>query len=640
MAALGFGQDLDSLVNVFENAHRSGRLDAAMPIFYLLKDDGTISKNTEEWSDVDHVPVQVYNAVSLYYYNEGDYDKSLEYAEKGLPLIPEDSIAERHSFLSIISVLSVYFEDYERAIEAAEQRLTITDDDVTRASICNTLSAAYGSFAISTSDVSDNANRSLYLTKALEFSQEAVTLRRQYGNDEKGLLAAFLGKQSEILSNMDRPEEALAVIEEAIALDLEAGRMNRYYSRLVQKGHVLLQQDRYEEAREAYLESIEHIDPQYSPVTYNTLLYQLGMVELGLGNKRAAISYFEECQKKGQEMGSDKGLKVYQELAKCYSTLDPRKAYDLQVQYSIAYDSLMNEKLLTQLNDFQVRYETAEKERQLVEQQAVIEHRGMLIRMWAIIALVMIVGLIAIAWLAARYRKQGKELERLNQTRSRLFSIITHDLKTPVVAQNQVLHAINKNLDAMPAEELKEQCELLCDTSDALKDQLLNLVQWARTETGKVTIEPVNFCIADEVQTCLRQLKVSIAEKHIVVEQNVPEDLVVNSDRNVVAVVLGNLVSNAIKFSQVGGTIAINLVEDGNRYWLSVKDSGVGISPAKLQQLFQFTVRSSAGTSGEMGTGLGLYVSKLMLDKVGSEIKVESVEGQGSTFRFTVNKNK
>ena len=117
-----------------------------------------------------------------------------------------------------------------------------------------------------------------------------------------------------------------------------------------------------------------------------------------------------------------------------------------------------------------------------------------------------------------------------------------------------------------------------------------------------------------------------------------PADLVVHADRNVVGVVLRNLVSNAVKFSYEGGRVTIATADEGTRCRLAVTDHGVGISPAKMQQLFNVTVRSAKGTAGEMGTGLGLYVSKLMMDKAGSDMKVESTEGQGSTFSFSLEK--
>ena len=642
MAMSGFAQNIDSLFNVYENAPRRDKLATARPLVSALLEDGTLKEqDTINWeSDLDYFAAKLYNAMSFYCYNHGDYIKTMYYAEQSLPLVPADSTEMLDSFYSIISVIAFYQGDNEKALKACEHRLAIlADDDVEgRASVCNTMAAIYSEIADLTPRWEDMEVESNFMEQALHFSEEAVRLRRELGNDEKGLLAAFLGKQSEILSYLNRAEEALAVVEEAAALDLEAGRMGRYYLRLGQKGHALFNLERYEEAREAYLECMEHTDKETHLASYRSIISQLGCIEEMLGNMPEAIAYFEEVIRLNEGASLFNNIDIYKQLSVCYKDIDPKKAYDYVVKQFNVSDSLRNSEVKTLMADLQVKYETAEKEREIAEQQSEIKRRGLLMRVWIIIAVVLIIGLVVIAWFAGRYRRRGRELQRLNETRSRLFSIITHDLKTPVVAQNQVLHAINKSLDVLPHDELKEQCQLLTDTSDALKEQLLNLVQWARTETGKMNIEPVNFCLADEVAACLRQLKGSLDAKHINMEVQVPDDLIVHADRNVVAVVLRNLVSNAVKFSYEGGTVAIDISDDGSHCWLSVTDHGVGISPSKLEQIFHFTVRSSAGTAGESGTGLGLYVSKLMMDKAGCDMKVESTEGQGSTFSFSVPK--
>lgn len=642
MAISGFAQNIDSLFNVFENAPRRDKLATARPLVSALLEDGTLKEqDTINWeSDLDYFAAKLYCAMSFYCYNHGDYIKTMYYAEQGLPLVPADSTEKLNSFYSIISVIAFYQGDNEKALKACEHRLAIlADDDVEdRASVCNTIASIYKELARDGGIKKLNDIEKNYYEQALRFSEEAVALRREMGNDGKGLLAAFLGKQSEILSTMGRPNEAIAVIDEAIALDLEAGRMERYYQRLAQKGHVFLMQDRFQEAREAYRESLQHTDKERHLVTYRTLLNQLGYIETELQNYDAAIAYFEEYLGMEQKSGMADLSAVYRNLTQCYRKSNPAKALEYSEKFIKLNDSVRNAELMTQLTDFQVKYETAEKERQIAEQQGEIERRGLMIRMWAIIAILMVVGIAVIAYFAIRNRRQSKELQRLNETRSRLFSIITHDLKTPVAAQNQMLKTMCKNYDALPPELIKEQCFMLSESSDTLNDQLLNLVQWARTETGKMSIEPAYFRFADEVSDSLRQLNDIIAAKHINIDNQVPDDLIVHADRNVVGVVLRNLVSNAVKFSYEGGSVIISTHDEGTRCWLSVKDNGMGISPAKMQQIFQFTVRSSKGTAGEMGTGLGLYVSKLMMDKAGCDMKVESTEGQGSIFSFSVPK--
>ena len=108
---------------------------------------------------------------------------------------------------------------------------------------------------------------------------------------------------------------------------------------------------------------------------------------------------------------------------------------------------------------------------------------------------------------------------------------------------------------------------------------------------------------------------------------------------NVVSLVLQNLLGNAVKFSYPNGEIVINAVHKGERIWLSVADNGMGISEKKLEKIFNFMTSSAQGTSGETGTGIGLFVSKQFVDKIGGKITIESAKDKGTTVSFSI-KNK
>lgn len=101
---------------------------------------------------------------------------------------------------------------------------------------------------------------------------------------------------------------------------------------------------------------------------------------------------------------------------------------------------------------------------------------------------------------------------------------------------------------------------------------------------------------------------------------------------------LQNLLSNAVKFSYPGGQIRVKAEEKGGRIWLVIEDDGMGIAEKKLEKIFQFMTSSAQGTGGETGTGIGLFVSKELVDKMGGEIFIKSVKGEGTTVSFSVNK--
>ena len=127
--------------------------------------------------------------------------------------------------------------------------------------------------------------------------------------------------------------------------------------------------------------------------------------------------------------------------------------------------------------------------------------------------------------------------------------------------------------------------------------------------------------------------------KGVRIVDEVEPSLTVNDDENAVSLVLQNLLSNAVKFSYPGGEIRVKAEEKGGRVWLAVEDDGMGIAEKKLEKIFQFMTSSAQGTGGETGTGIGLFVSKQLVDKMGGEISIESVKGEGTVVRFSINKS-
>ena len=129
--------------------------------------------------------------------------------------------------------------------------------------------------------------------------------------------------------------------------------------------------------------------------------------------------------------------------------------------------------------------------------------------------------------------------------------------------------------------------------------------------------------------------------KGLKVNNEVPNDLMAHDDINVVRMVLQNLLGNAVKFSYPNGEISIKAETQGDRIWVTIADNGMGIGEKKLDKIFNYMSTSSQGINGETGTGIGLFVSKQFIDKIGGEMSIESTKGVGTTVRFSIHsKNK
>jgi signal transduction histidine kinase len=197
------------------------------------------------------------------------------------------------------------------------------------------------------------------------------------------------------------------------------------------------------------------------------------------------------------------------------------------------------------------------------------------------------------------------------------------------------------HIDSISKEEIKI---LSFDIDKSLKNLLTlleNLLEWSRSQTGSIDFTPEEFDLALVVKENEELLKIQAQRKQItLVNENISR-LPVKVHRNSINTVVRNLLSNAIKFTREGGSITLGVEENGNQFVVSVTDTGVGMSPVAVQKLFVVgNKQSTLGTAKEKGTGLGLVLCKEFVEKNGGQIGVESTEGRGSRFYFTVPSDK
>ncbi|MGB9912347.1 MAG: ATP-binding protein [Candidatus Kapaibacteriota bacterium] len=237
-------------------------------------------------------------------------------------------------------------------------------------------------------------------------------------------------------------------------------------------------------------------------------------------------------------------------------------------------------------------------------------------------------------------RQSEQKLRELNATKDKFFSIIAHDLKNPIGAFKNVLELLYENFNDFTKEEILEFIEPLKESSTQLFSLLENLLLWARAQTGRIQIEPIEFDIVDLIRQNINLLQLQAANKQIKIEMDVPERIFVLADINSITTVLRNLISNAIKFTQPNGKIVVSATSKNNFAEVCVEDTGVGMSKETMEKLFRIDVHhTSLGTANEKGTGLGLIVCKEFVEANGGQIWVESKEGKGSKFYFTLGSN-
>jgi len=234
--------------------------------------------------------------------------------------------------------------------------------------------------------------------------------------------------------------------------------------------------------------------------------------------------------------------------------------------------------------------------------------------------------------------KQAAELKKENVLKDRLFSIIGHDLRSPLSAIKMQLDFILRGIiNPTDPNFINKTVHNLNATTDEAFNLLDNLLGWAKSESGSLSIIKENVNILNLVEQCARLQKLALETKNISLEITIPEDTQVYADMNMIKTVLRNLLSNAIKFTPVDGTISI-AAQLENEFWnISVTDSGIGISEEDLVKVLNTEQHfSKEGTEQEAGTGLGLILCQDFILKNNGTLWVESTLGKGSKFTFSV----
>jgi two-component system, sensor histidine kinase and response regulator len=232
--------------------------------------------------------------------------------------------------------------------------------------------------------------------------------------------------------------------------------------------------------------------------------------------------------------------------------------------------------------------------------------------------------------------EQNEQLNRHNANKDRLFSIISHDLRSPfqgLLGLTQILH---EELDTMEHDEISEYIGMIHQSSSKFYNLLENLLQWTIVERGQIDFNPEPIRILNVITEIIELYSAVSRHKDIRYEIEADGSLHLYSDLNALQTILRNLVSNAIKFSNPGGTVKIKATANGQFTELGIIDAGVGMEPDSAAKIFDIEhMKSRPGTQNEKGSGLGLLITKSLIERGGGSIRVESTPGKGSAFYFT-----
>lgn len=384
-----------------------------------------------------------------------------------------------------------------------------------------------------------------------------------------------------------------------------------------------------------------------------TATNNIGLIYLDKKEYKQAYNYFSESlqlanQLKLMSVSSD----IYHNLSEYYAErMDFRNAYEFYQKHQQVLDSLMGERKIKLARQIQAKYQLARNQRDIEALETKSQSQSkkidvVTLRMFYLVGvtLIFILLMVVTIYLLMREKRLAKELKskteellELNLSKDKFFSIIAHDLKNPFNILVSYTSILKTDFEFFSKEELTKIIDDLNHAAENGYNLLQNLLLWTRSQTNRIHIFKTRFnlnvCI--ENVKALVELNLQAKEQSLVLE--LEPDLEVYADKEMIATVLRNLVFNAIKFSVKGSEIRISAKAHDSMVTVKVIDSGVGISPESLHNLFSLKKSySSAGTEGESGTGLGLVICREFIEKNNGIITVESKEGEGSVFSVTI----
>lgn len=236
-----------------------------------------------------------------------------------------------------------------------------------------------------------------------------------------------------------------------------------------------------------------------------------------------------------------------------------------------------------------------------------------------------------------KLKETAKKLEVINQEKDKFFSIIAHDLRSPFGALLNISEMIRELLNEKDYDQVVQLGDALVVSAQKTYDLLVNLMSWAKMQTGTLEWTPEPLQLWDVAYEVIELHAETAASKSITLKSSVSRDTIVFADRNMMGTVIRNLVSNAIKFTRSGGEVRIEASTEDKLVTVSVTDTGIGMDQQMLGRLFMLSEQvGRTGTAGEPSTGIGLLLVKDFVEKNNGTIQITSEVGKGTQCSFTI----
>jgi two-component system, sensor histidine kinase and response regulator len=584
-----------------------------------------------------------YAVLADVYYNNGDYFKAISTFEKGLSVQRELGGKEIASIFNDIGRAYRRLGDQAKAIEYFFKSVKLAHeqkDIQLEATVYNNMALVF----------STDGNDSI----ALEYHYKSLELHKEIG-DSAGMALCY-SNIGELYRSQKRLKEAGKNFELALNISEAIQDKKQLGFAFSNIGAVALDDKGYKKALDFFTKAKSMYEAIHVVVYVAESKIGISEAHFGLGNYALAIKFAEEALATGEQIQSPE--LIAGSANQLYIVYNQKSDFKKSLHYlemaTKTSNQLRKKENKNALENYNAKYilekkqlEVAALEKDLKLEQAQ-EQRERIINYVLIIGTVSLLIVAFILWRAIKQKQtantllqksqhtielQNTELKQLSTVKDKLLSITAHDFRGPLASINGLIPLLKGNY--LSEAERASVLELLTSQLNATTYFLENLLQWSRSQFTNLAPKPERIEILSVITECIQLLEGAATAKKIGIQNNAVNQTVL-ADIEMVRFIFRNLISNALKFSHEGTSVVIESKLAAGSVHFSVKDSGVGIPTSQLNQLFKLETVITSGTRNERGTGLGLTLCKDFVLANGGTIWVESKEGLGTTFSFSL----
>lgn len=596
--------------------------------------------------------IGLYNNLGIIYYFKGEYPESINWFKKyykiNKGINDSENIANAYNNIGNVNYI---MGNYSLTIDYYYKSLKIKEKIGDSSSIAKSLFNIANVYK----DINEN-------DKALINYRKAEEVYKNTGN--KGFQAACYNNIGIVYENLEQYDNAIENYNKAISIRIELKDSIKLATNYINTGSVLQKIEKYNEAIDYFRKAESICIKSNNKHALSTIYNDLGSVYFKQAKYRLALNYFFKSLSIAQEIKSmDQIKRNYNNISEAFKQTGKfEKAIKYKELYIDIKDSLFNIQKHNEISKIRTAFETEKKEKQIEilhkeKEAGEAELKRKNLAIWfAVSGLTFISLLVLLLYSRNRIKKKTnlklsrindelekseKQLKQLNSTKDRFFSILAHDLKSPLLAFKSITNMMNKSYKDLSQDEIKElSCEMNSSSSNILS-LFNNLLDWSKTQIDAISVNNNDFYLQEVIADIEKLYKAEMENKQIILIKTFDKNLTIYSDKNIIFTILRNLISNAIKFSDTKSEIIVTGNKSDSFINISIIDNACGMSGEDIKKLFKIDVSAkNIGDGSKTGTGLGLIICKELIDLINGEISVISELHKGSKFCIKIPLNK